>query len=101
MIAGPPFGRRGDSAKDGAPCLWDESNTLLVFFEDIERVAAMELHADGAQNGAHRAGGAALFADDLAHILRSDTQLEDGAFVPADGLDLHSCRLIDQCLGDL
>ena len=61
----------------------------------------MQLHADGAQNGAHRTGGAALLADDLAHILRRHAQLEDGAFVAADGLDVDSFRLIDQRPGDL
>jgi hypothetical protein len=74
---------------------------LLVFFEDIERVTAMEFHADRAQNGAHRAGSSTLLADDFANILWRDTQFEDSAFVPADGLHLDGCRLIDQRLCDL
>src|SRR3954454_1666873 len=48
----------------------------LVFFQDVERVTMMQLHAHGAQNRAHRARSAALLADHLAHILRRDAELE-------------------------
>jgi len=47
----------------------------LVFFQDVERVAMMHLHADGAQDGAYRTGGAPLLADDLAHVLRRTRSL--------------------------
>ena len=78
------------------PRIWAESGHgrgsagrgLIVFFQDVERVAAMQLHADGAQNCADRTGGAALLADDLANILRCHPQPQDGVLVPADGLDL-------------
>jgi hypothetical protein len=56
----------------------------------------MQLHAHGAQDGAHRAGGASLFADYFPHVLRRNPKLENGVFVPADGLDLYGCRFIHQ-----
>jgi len=73
---------------------------LVVLFEDVEREAVMQLHADGSENCAHRACGAALFADDLADILRRDAQLEDGVFIAVDGLDLNGGWLVHESLGD-
>ena len=80
---------------------WAVLAKLIVFFENVEGVAAMKLHADRAENGAHRTGGAALLADHLAYILRRDAEAEDGVFIPADRLDLDGGRLVDQGLRNL
>src|SRR4051812_19055763 len=47
--------------------------------QDFQRVTLFQLHAGGAQDGADGARRPALFADDLAKIVRRDPQLEDRA----------------------
>jgi hypothetical protein len=84
----------------GHPGLLEIIRDLVAFLEDVERVAAMELHADGAENGANRTRGAALLADDFADVLGRDAETEDGALVAADGLDLDGSRFVYQRLGD-
>ena len=74
---------------------------VVVFFEDVKRVAVVKLHADGAEDGADGAGGAALLANHFAYILRRDAQAENRALVPAHRLDLDGGWLIHQGLGDL
>jgi hypothetical protein len=73
----------------------------FVFFEDVERVPVVELHADGSENGTHGPGSTPLLADNLAHILRSDPESEDGIFIPIHRFHVDSGRLIDQGLSDL
>ena len=74
---------------------------FVVLFEDVERVAMVQLHADGAEDGAYRARGAPLFADDLADVVRRDPQLQDRVIVAVDGCDFDCRRLIDQGDSDL
>jgi hypothetical protein len=45
---------------------------FVALFEDVERVAVVQFHTDGAQDGSHRAGCASLLADDLAYIRSTD-----------------------------
>ena len=69
------------------------SSGLVVFFQDIERVAVMELHADGAQDRADGAGGSALLADDFADVLGSNLEPEDSVLLAGNGLHLDCSRL--------
>jgi hypothetical protein len=61
----------------------------------------VQLHADGAQNGANRTGGTALFADDLAYILRGNPKLEHRVLLAVHGLDFDGLRSVYKGLGDL
>ena len=76
-------------------------HALVAFFQNVERVAVMELHAHRAQNRAHRAGGATLLADHFAHILRRHAETQNRALVPADRLDLDRSWFIHQSLSNL
>jgi hypothetical protein len=69
---------------------------FVVLFEDVERVAVMQLHADRAQDGSYGPRGAALLTDNLANVWRGDAEFEDSIFFPVDGLHRDSRRLIDQ-----
>src|ERR1700676_4464577 len=61
----------------------------------------MELHAHRAEDGAHRTGGASLFADHLADVLGGDAQLEDRVFFPNHRQHFNGCWFIDQSARDL
>jgi hypothetical protein len=76
------------------------SLAFVVFFEDVKRVAMVQLHADGAEDSAHRAGGAALFPDDFAYVLRRNAEFKNGIFVAVDRLNFNGRRLIYECPRD-
>src|SRR5262249_25826927 len=53
----------------------------LVFFNDVEVVFAVAAQAGGVEDGAQRARGAPLLADDLAQVAGGDAQLQHGAAI--------------------
>src|SRR5436305_1328549 len=69
---------------------------LFVLFQDVKGVTMMQLHAHSAENGAHRASRAALFADHLTHISGRHAELEDRIFLAPHGLYFDGCRFIYQ-----
>src|SRR6185312_7067236 len=66
--------------------------------EDFKQCAGAHLRSRRAEDGAQRAGGAALLADDLAEVLFGDGQLEDGGAVLFHFLDGDFGRSVDQLL---
>src|ERR1035437_10980555 len=74
------------ATSQGGPYVSATGLSGLVFFQNVERVAVMHLHADSAQYGAYRTGGTSLFAADLAHVLRRHAELEDSVFITAHTL---------------
>lgn len=74
---------------------------LFVFFKDVEGEAMVQLHADGAQDGAHGARRAALLANDFADVPGGHAQLEDRVFFAVHRLHVDCCGLVHQGPRDL
>jgi hypothetical protein len=74
---------------------------LLVFFQDIECIAMVKLHAYSTKDCAHGSSGTALFANDLTDILWSDAQTENGIFVPGYGVNHDRTGFIYKGPGNL
>ena len=68
--------------------------SLMIFFEDVERVAVMMLHAHRAQDGPYRSRGAALLPDHFAHIRGGNPEPEHRALV-----SFH--RFDNDCFGNV
>src|SRR6185503_12967603 len=72
-----------------------------ALLKNLQRVAAIELHAGRAQNGADGPRGAALLADHFAQIPGSDFQLKHGHLLAIDGSDHDVLWNIDQRFRDI
>ena len=66
-----------------------------VGFDDIEREAALQLHAGGAEDGSQGTRGAALFADNLANIAGSDVKAKDSGFLFCKGFHTDCVGIVD------
>jgi hypothetical protein len=58
-----------------------------IGLDDIEREAALQLHAGGAEDGSQGTRGAALFADDFADVRGGDMEAKDGGFLFGKSFD--------------
>jgi len=68
--------------------------SLVILFEDIQRIAVMVLHTHRTQYGSDRARGTALLPDHLAHIRGGNPEPEYRALVSFD-------RFNNDCLGNI
>jgi hypothetical protein len=77
------------------------NRSLVILFENIQRIAVMVLHADSAKDGSYGAGGAALFPDHLAHIRGCNPEPKDRTFFPFHCLNFNCRGNINKCARDL
>ena len=70
-------------------------------FDDVEREAVLELHAGGAEDGAQRARGASLFANDFTDVSGRDVEAEHRGVLIGEDFDLDRVGIVDQGAGDL
>lgn len=61
----------------------------MVFFENIQRVTVVVLHAHRAENRSDRSSCASLLPDHFSHICGGNPEPQNCAFVPLDRFDLH------------
>ena len=68
--------------------------------DDVEREAALKLHAGCAENGAQRACGSTLLADHFTDVAGSDMETEHGGFLFGQYLYADSFGVIHQRSGN-
>src|SRR5205814_8633448 len=69
--------------------------------EDLERDRLAVARSGHLQQRPERLGDAPVAADDLAHVVLGDVELDDGPALVADDLDLDRVRVVDERLGDV
>src|SRR5947208_3561728 len=69
--------------------------------EDLERDRATFARGRDLQQGSKCLGDAAVAADDLAHVVLGDMQLDHGALLILDRRDLHGIGVVDEGPGDV
>jgi hypothetical protein len=69
--------------------------------DDVEGEAVTELHAGGTENGAERACGPALLADDFADVGGGYMEAQDGNFTIGDSVHLYGCGIVYESADDL
>jgi hypothetical protein len=82
---------------------------LLVFvvllggtsgLDDIEREAALKLHAGSSEDRPQGPGGSTLFADNLANVAGGYVKAEDGGVLVGDHFDFDGGSVIHEGAGD-
>ncbi len=74
---------------------------VVVSFDDIQREAALEFHAGGAEDGSQRACRPPLLANHLANVVVGDMKAKDDVVLIADNLHPNRVDIVDQGSCDL
>jgi hypothetical protein len=69
--------------------------------DNVEREAALQLHAGRSKDGPQRARGASLLSDDLTDIAGGDMEAKNGRFLLGNSLYPDRVGIVDQGPGNL
>lgn len=73
----------------GKTLLCAGTRSVVILFEDVQRVTVMVLHAHCAENRSDGSGRASLFPDHFTHIGGGNPEPQHSAFFPFDRFDFN------------